>query len=48
MEDLSIGHGGFDGNMSGVKAVKLDDQFGTSLYNKLTTYKASTKYTIVY
>jgi len=24
-------HGGFDGNMSRAKAVKLDDQFGSSL-----------------
>jgi len=26
----STGHGDFDGNVSGAKAVKLDDQFGSS------------------
>jgi len=30
LEDLSIDHGGFDGNMSRAKAVKLDDQFETA------------------
>jgi len=46
LEDLSIDHGGFDGNMCGIKAVKLDDQFETGLWNKLTTYEASTKCTL--
>jgi len=48
LEDLLIAHGGFDGDMSRAEAVKLDDQFGSSLQIKLTTLESSTKYTIVY
>jgi len=43
LEDLSMDHGGFDGNTCGTKAVKLGDQFGASLQDKLATWEPSAK-----